>query len=70
MLSFLMQLGFRRIGQPCSWQALSPWEGTIAAHMVQLGLLHPFNVSQVPCSGTNGKAKTCRSAWHICSKDS
>ena len=43
MLSFLMQLGFRRVGQPCAWAELqSDRERAIAGHMMQLGLLKPF----------------------------
>ena len=38
-----MQLGFRRVGQPCAWAELqSDRERAIAGHMMQLGLLKPF----------------------------
>ncbi|KAG2490638.1 hypothetical protein HYH03_011029 [Edaphochlamys debaryana] len=41
-LSFLLQLGFRRVGQPCAWAELRPPEQRMAAHMAQLGLLAVF----------------------------
>lgn len=46
VLSFLMQLGFRRVGQPCALSALGPSERTIAGHMMQLGVLMPFKQQQ------------------------
>ena len=50
VLSFLMQLGFRRVGQPCSWSELqSDRERSIAAHMMQLGLLRPFSPAAAKC---------------------
>lgn len=44
-LSFLLQLGFRRVGQPCGWEELSGAEQRMAAHMVQLGLLAVFEAA-------------------------
>ncbi|MEW5304728.1 MAG: hypothetical protein WDW36_007320 [Sanguina aurantia] len=44
VLSFLLQLGFRRVGQALPLGGLAPWERGIAAHMMQLGLLYPFKV--------------------------
>ncbi|KAG2428431.1 hypothetical protein HXX76_011551 [Chlamydomonas incerta] len=41
-LSFLLQLGFRRVGQPCAWAELRPPEQRMAAHLTQLGLLAVF----------------------------
>ncbi|KXZ52981.1 hypothetical protein GPECTOR_8g352 [Gonium pectorale] len=38
-LSFLLQLGFRRVGQAGAWGSLRPPEQRMAAHLVQLGLL-------------------------------
>ena len=47
VLSFLMQLGFRRVGQPCAWSELqNDSERAIAAHMMQLGLLRPFKADE------------------------
>lgn len=43
-MSFLMQLGFMRVGQPYALLALKPMEQSIAGHMIQLGLLLPFEV--------------------------
>ena len=42
VLNFLMQLGFRQIGQPYPLSGLGPLEQRIAAHMAQLGLLFTF----------------------------
>ncbi|GIL63092.1 hypothetical protein Vafri_17067 [Volvox africanus] len=44
-LSFLLQLGFRRVGQPCAWGELRQPEQRMAAHMVQLGLLAVFQAA-------------------------
>ncbi|GLI70388.1 hypothetical protein VaNZ11_015169 [Volvox africanus] len=44
-LSFLLQLGFRRVGQPCPWGELRQPEQRMAAHMVQLGLLAVFQAA-------------------------
>ncbi|GLC45934.1 hypothetical protein PLESTF_000714000 [Pleodorina starrii] len=44
-LSFLLQLGFRRVGQPCPWGELRPAEQRMAAHMAQLGLLDCFQAA-------------------------
>ncbi len=44
-MSFLMQLGFMRVGQPYELAHMQPVEQDIAAHMMQLGLLMPFQVS-------------------------
>ena len=41
-----MQLGFKRVGAPYPLSALSPMERVIAAHMMQLGLLLPYNVGR------------------------
>ncbi|KAG1673265.1 hypothetical protein FOA52_002545 [Chlamydomonas sp. UWO 241] len=45
VVSFIMQLGFRRVGQPCRLGALAPTERAIAGHLMQLGLLMPFTVA-------------------------
>eukprot|EP00197_Chlamydomonas_leiostraca_P005465 CAMPEP_0202864098 /NCGR_PEP_ID=MMETSP1391-20130828/4481_1 /ASSEMBLY_ACC=CAM_ASM_000867 /TAXON_ID=1034604 /ORGANISM="Chlamydomonas leiostraca, Strain SAG 11-49" /LENGTH=288 /DNA_ID=CAMNT_0049543807 /DNA_START=100 /DNA_END=962 /DNA_ORIENTATION=- len=37
LISFLMQLGFMRVGQPYALAALAPTEQVIAGHMMQLG---------------------------------
>lgn len=47
-----MQLGFRRVGQPYPFDALSVTERTIAGHMMQLGLLQPFR--QPPPAAAKG----------------
>jgi hypothetical protein len=44
LISFLMQLGFMRVGQPYALSSLAPTEAAIAGHMMQLGLLLPFEV--------------------------
>jgi hypothetical protein len=44
VMSFLLQLGFIHVGQAAAFSALSPQDKTVAAHMMQLGLLHPFMV--------------------------
>ncbi|GIL88467.1 hypothetical protein Vretimale_15373 [Volvox reticuliferus] len=44
-LSFLLQLGFRRVGQPCPWGDLRQPEQRMAAHMAQLGLLAVFQAA-------------------------
>ena len=41
-MTFMLQLGFRRPGQPFPLQDLSSFEAGIAAHLAQLGLLLPF----------------------------
>lgn len=43
-LSFLLQLGFRRVGQAVAWSALSTAEARMAAHAAQLGLVCTFQV--------------------------
>eukprot|EP00955_Chlamydomonas_euryale_P026377 278381-Chlamydomonas_euryale.AAC.19 len=40
-----MQLGFRRVGQPCRLAALTRMERDIAGHLMQLGLLMPFSAT-------------------------
>lgn len=49
-----MQLGFRRVGQPCAWSELqNDSERAIAAHMMQLGLLRPFKAdAEYPHAGS------------------
>eukprot|EP00195_Chlamydomonas_chlamydogama_P010376 CAMPEP_0202894508 /NCGR_PEP_ID=MMETSP1392-20130828/3906_1 /ASSEMBLY_ACC=CAM_ASM_000868 /TAXON_ID=225041 /ORGANISM="Chlamydomonas chlamydogama, Strain SAG 11-48b" /LENGTH=534 /DNA_ID=CAMNT_0049579235 /DNA_START=140 /DNA_END=1743 /DNA_ORIENTATION=- len=72
VMSFLMQLGFRRVGQPCAFDALSSMERRIAAHMMQLGLLQPFRAlqagSSLPGSGGRGALYFCptRLASSLC----
>ncbi len=47
VFGFLLQLGFRQVGQPASLKELGAAQRAIAAHMMQLGLLCPF---QARCS--------------------
>ncbi|KAL6757496.1 Tfb2-domain-containing protein [Haematococcus lacustris] len=42
LMSFLMQLGFMRVGVPYALHGLGPLERVVAGHMMQLGLLLPF----------------------------
>ncbi|MEW5318499.1 MAG: hypothetical protein WDW38_009715 [Sanguina aurantia] len=56
VLSFLLQLGFRRVGQALPLGGLAPWERGIAAHMMQLGLLYPFKGPQQAVAGQAGAA--------------
>lgn len=42
ILNFLLQLGFREVGNAFRVDALSKVEATIAADVAQLGLLMPF----------------------------
>ncbi len=44
LISFLMQLGFMRVGKAYALDDLSASEQTTAGHMMQLGLLLPFEV--------------------------
>lgn len=41
-LSFLLQLSFRAVGQPCAWEGLTADEQRIAGHLCQLGLVYVF----------------------------
>ncbi len=51
-----MQLGFRRVGQPCAVSSLGPSERTIAAHMMQLGVLMPFKHQEEGKKGSRIKS--------------
>mmetsp|Transcript_5732 Transcript_5732/g.15313 ORF Transcript_5732/g.15313 Transcript_5732/m.15313 type:complete len:485 (-) Transcript_5732:374-1828(-) len=42
LMSFLMQLGFMHVGRPYALDSLNSMEAIVAGHMMQLGLLFPF----------------------------
>jgi hypothetical protein len=63
-LSFMMQLGFMRVGQPYAFDGLSPLEQRIAAHMAQLGLLHTFVAVRAGQASTAGGQRCGSGAAH------
>ncbi|GAX80863.1 hypothetical protein CEUSTIGMA_g8298.t1 [Chlamydomonas eustigma] len=66
VLSFLMQLGFRRVGQPCALTAVGESEQTIAGHMMQLGVLMPFRqVEPVTTGGQHERQLNSKSTTKI-----
>lgn len=42
VISFLLQMGFRKVGVPFQLGQLNPLQKSMAAHLAQLGLLLPF----------------------------
>ncbi len=59
LMTFMLQLGFRRPGQPFPLQDLSSFEAGIAAHLAQLGLLLPFRWAAMLVSRQPYQQKAC-----------